>query len=43
MELFSFVEGMATLQILIFVAGMLLLLVEAFNPGFGIAGGLVLC
>jgi membrane-bound ClpP family serine protease len=40
MELFSFVEGMATLQILIFVAGMLLLLVEAFNPGFGIAGGL---
>jgi membrane-bound ClpP family serine protease len=40
MGLFSFVEGIATLQLLLFAAGLLLLLVEAFNPGFGIAGGL---
>jgi membrane-bound serine protease (ClpP class) len=40
MELFSFVEGIATLQIVLFAVGMLLLVVEAFNPGFGIAGGL---
>ncbi len=40
MELFSFVEGIAALQLILFAAGLLLLLVEAFNPGFGIAGGL---
>ena len=40
MELFSFVEGIAALQAILFAAGMLLLLAEAFNPGFGIAGGL---
>lgn len=44
MGLFSFIEGIATLQAILFVAGLLLLLLEAFHPGFGIAGGLgLLC
>lgn len=40
MELFSFIEGIALLQGVLFAAGLLLLLAEAFHPGFGIAGGL---
>jgi len=37
--LFGFVEGIETLQIILFAVGLLLLVVEAFMPGFGIAGG----
>jgi membrane-bound ClpP family serine protease len=42
--LFGFVEGIETLQIILFAVGLFLLIVEAFMPGFGIAGitGLVL-
>ncbi|NCA99510.1 MAG: hypothetical protein EOM70_09055 [Clostridia bacterium] len=38
-NLFSFVEGIDTLQAVIFMVGLLLLLIEVFTPGFGIAGG----
>lgn len=37
--LFGFVEAIETLQAILFAAGLLLLIVEAFMPGFGIAGG----
>ena len=39
MNVFSFVEGIETLQAVLFLLGLLLLIVEAFIPGFGIAGG----
>ena len=39
MEFFSFIEGIQTLQAMILLIGLVLLLVEAFMPGFGIAGG----
>ena len=44
MNVFSFVEGIETIQAVLFILGLLLLIVEAFMPGFGIAGitGLVL-
>ena len=44
LNVFSFVEGIGTLQGVLIGLGMLLLLVEAFIPGFGIAGisGLVM-
>lgn len=38
-NLFSFVEGIDTLQAIVFIVGLLLLLIEVFSPGFGIAGG----
>lgn len=44
LTLFSFVEGIDTIQGVLFGLGLLLLLAEAFVPGFGIAGisGIVL-
>jgi len=39
MNVFSFVEGIETLQAILFIIGLLLLVVEMFTPGFGIAGG----
>lgn len=44
MGLFSFVEGIETLQAILFIVGLILLIVEMFTPGFGFAGisGLVL-
>lgn len=39
MNVFSFWEGIGTLQAIIFIVGLLLLITEAFTPGFGIAGG----
>lgn len=39
MNIFSFVEGIETLQAILFILGLLLLIVEMFIPGFGIAGG----
>jgi len=39
LNLFSFVEGIDTLQAILFIIGLLLLVVEMFTPGFGIAGG----
>jgi membrane-bound ClpP family serine protease len=39
MGLFSFVEAIGTLSAILFIAGLLLLVVEMFIPGFGIAGG----
>ena len=39
LNLFSFVEGIDTLQAVVFIIGLLLLLIEIFTPGFGIAGG----
>lgn len=44
MGLFSFIEGIETLQAILFIVGLLLLIAEMFMPGFGIAGisGLVL-
>jgi membrane-bound ClpP family serine protease len=44
MNVFSFVEGIQTLQAILFIVGLLLLIAEMFMPGFGVAGfsGLVL-
>lgn len=39
MNIFSFVEGINTLSAVLFILGLLLLIVEMFIPGFGIAGG----
>jgi len=39
LNVFSFVEGIETLQAILFIIGLLLLIVEIFTPGFGIAGG----
>jgi membrane-bound ClpP family serine protease len=39
MGVFSFVEGVETLQGVIFIVGLLLLVVEMFTPGIGFAGG----
>lgn len=39
MNIFSFVEGIDTIQAILFILGLLLLVVEIFTPGFGIAGG----
>lgn len=39
MGVFSFVEGIQTMQGIIFIAGLLLLVVELFTPGIGFAGG----
>ena len=39
MNVFSFVEGINTLSAVLFILGLLLLIVEMFIPGFGIAGG----
>jgi membrane-bound ClpP family serine protease len=38
-NIFSFVEGIETLQAILFILGLILLIVEMFIPGFGIAGG----
>ena len=38
-NLFSFLEAIETLQAIILILGMILLIVEIFTPGFGIAGG----
>lgn len=40
MDIFSFIEGIYALQATLFVIGLLLLIVEMFIPGFGIAGGI---
>lgn len=38
-DIFSFVDQIDTLQAIILIAGLILLIVEIFLPGFGIAGG----
>ncbi len=44
LNIFSFIEGIDTLQAVLFIVGLLLLVVEIFTPGFGVAGagGLIL-
>ncbi|MEA4889537.1 MAG: NfeD family protein [Clostridiaceae bacterium] len=37
--IFSFIEGIGTLQAIFLILGLLLLVAEMFTPGFGIAGG----
>lgn len=39
MELFSFVEGIGTIQAILFIIGLIMLIAEMFMPGFGIVGG----
>ncbi|HAL74389.1 MAG TPA: hypothetical protein DCM45_04755 [Clostridiales bacterium] len=39
LNVFSFWESIGTVQAILFVLGLLLLIFEAFTPGFGIAGG----
>jgi len=39
MQIFSFIEGIQTLQAIILAAGLLFLIIEVFTPGFGAAGG----
>ncbi|HBP37689.1 MAG TPA: hypothetical protein DD640_02910 [Clostridiales bacterium] len=39
LDLFSFFSDLGTMQIILFVVGLLLMAVEIFVPGFGIAGG----
>jgi len=39
MEIFSFVDGITAVTAIIFIIGLILLIVEMFIPGFGIAGG----
>lgn len=36
---FSFINDIGVLQAVLLIAGLLLLVVEAFTPGFGLAGG----
>ncbi len=37
--IFSFVEAIETVQAIVLILGLILLVVEIFAPGFGIAGG----
>lgn len=37
--IFSFLDGIETLQAVLFIIGLLLLVAEMFTPGFGLAGG----
>lgn len=39
LNFFSFVEGIGTIQAVLFILGLILLVVEMFTPGFGVAGG----
>lgn len=39
MSIFSFVDGIGTIQAVLLVLGLILLIVEMFTPGFGVAGG----
>ncbi len=39
MEIFSFIDGIQTLQAIILATGLLFLIIEVFTPGFGVAGG----
>lgn len=39
MDIFSFVEGIGTIQAVLLILGLILLIVEIFTPGFGVAGG----
>ena len=39
MSLFSFIEGIDTLETVLFILGLIFLIVEIFTPGFGLAGG----
>jgi len=39
LNVFSFWESIGTVQAILFIVGLLLLIFEAFTPGFGIAGG----
>lgn len=39
LNVFSFLESIGTIQAVLFIIGLLLLIFEAFTPGFGIAGG----
>lgn len=39
MGIFSFLDGLQLYQIIIFAVGLILLIIEIFTPGFGIAGG----
>ncbi len=36
---FGFVEAIGTLQAIIFILALILLIIEMFTPGFGVAGG----
>jgi len=40
MDLFSFLDGIQLYQIIILLLGLILLIIEMFPPGFGVAGGL---
>lgn len=40
MDLFSFLDGIQLYQIIILLLGLILLIIEMFTPGFGVAGGL---
>jgi len=40
MGIFSFLDGIQLYQILILLLGLILLIIEMFTPGFGVAGGL---
>jgi len=39
MDIFSFLDGIQVYQIVILLLGLILLIIEIFTPGFGIAGG----
>ncbi len=38
-NIMSFITNMGTIQVILFIAGLVLLMIEMFMPGFGIAGG----
>lgn len=40
MKIFGFVDNIDTLRAVILIAGILLLIIEMFMPGFGVAGGI---
>lgn len=40
MELLEFLSNVSTWSIIIFVIGIILIVFEMFNPGFGVAGGI---
>ena len=39
MDIFSFLDGIQLYQIIILLLGLILLIIEMFTPGFGVAGG----
>ncbi len=39
MQIFSFIDGIQTLQAILLISGLVFMIVEVFTPGFGVAGG----